>query len=190
LERLIVCLESSELSDVVFFNCIAKKEICGETSERCNHYRALIESWPASKQSIAFFWPVPWGKAIKLNEVILTNNLKFSSRIAGNDMEFSAKVALARPKISVFSEDVYVCYESVGSLTGTLSAEKALDRLKANINRNRLYYSNNVDFVHYNYCGRFFLKAMPSIVQKREFSVVWDAIKNFFISLRMNFLSK
>ena len=190
LQGLIDHLQESVSSDVVFFNCVAKIEGCEENSKRCNGYRALIESWPDSKHLIAFCWPVPWGRAIKFNEVIRANNLRFSSRIASNDLEFSAKVALTQPDITVFPEDVYICYESNNSLTATLTPEKALDRLKANISRNRLYHMHQIDVVHYNYCGKFLLKAIPLILKRREYFVFWDSIKNFLISLHMNFLYK
>lgn len=190
LRRLVNYLKSSASFDIVFFNCVARKEGSDEGSERCDIYSALIKSWPDSKHFIAFCWPVPWGRAIKFNEVIRANNLRFSSRVASNDIEFSAKLALTRPEMTVFSEDVYICSESDSSLTATLTREKALDRLKANISRNRLYHMNQVDTVHYNYCGKFLLKAMPLIFKRRELFIFWAAAKNIYIAFRMNRFSK
>ena len=188
--RLVSYLGHNKSDDVVFFNCVARKEYSKEEGSRCDSYRKLISCWPSNRRSIAFEWPVPWGKAIRIDRVIKPNGLEFASRLAGNDMEFSAKLALTRSVISVFPEDVYICYESENSLTATLTSEKALDRLKANTNRNRLYYIGGVDFVRYNYGLTHFLKAIPIIIGKRDFYAFKGAVSNFFISLRMNYIVK
>jgi glycosyltransferase involved in cell wall biosynthesis len=188
--RLVSYLGHNKSDDVVFFNCVARKEHSKEEGSRCDSYRKLISCWPSNKRSIAFEWPVPWGKAIRIDRVIRPNGLEFASRSAGNDMEFSAKLALTHSVVNVFSEDVYICYESQNSLTATLTPQKALDRLKANINCNRLYYSDGVEFIRYNYALTFFLKAFPLIVRKREFSLFRDEVKNLFIAFRMNFSAK
>jgi cellulose synthase/poly-beta-1,6-N-acetylglucosamine synthase-like glycosyltransferase len=190
LNRLVSYLGNNESDDVVFFNCLARKEHSKEESDRCDKYRGLISSWPSSRRSIAFKWPVPWGKAIRIDRVIRPNALEFASRFAGNDMEFSAKLALTHSVINIFSENVYVCYESQNSLTATLTPQKALDRLKANINCNRLYYSGGIEFIRYNYALTFFLKAFPLIVRRKEFFLFKDELKNLFIAFRMNFLVK
>ena len=190
LRRLVTYLGHNESDDVVFFNCVARKEHSNEEGSRCDSYRKLISCWPSNRRSIAFEWPVPWGKAIRIDRVIKPNGLEFASRLAGNDMEFSAKLALTRPIINVFPEDVYICYESKNSLTATLTPEKALDRLKANSNRNRLYYAAGVDFVRYNYGLTFFLKAISLIVSNRDFSAFRGEFKNLFIAFRMNLIFK
>ena len=190
LRRLVSYLGHNKSDDVVFFNCMARKEHSKEEGRRCDSYRKLISCWPSSRHSIAFEWPVPWGKAIRIDRVIRPNGLEFASRLAGNDMEFSAKLALIRPIINVFPEEVYICYESKNSLTATLTPEKALDRLKANSNRNRLYYAAGVDFVRYNYGLTFFLKAIPLIVSNRDFSAFRGEFKNLFIAFRMNLIFK
>lgn len=190
LQRLEARLRYLESSDLVFFNCSAKKEGSDEKSKRCDQYRHLIETWPDSKSSIPYRWPVPWGKAIKLHEVINAHGIRFSSRKAGNDLEFSAKLAIACKNVSIFAEDVYVCHESDVSLTATLDQSKALDRLKANISSNQIFYSHKIEFVHYNYLVRFFIKALPLILKKRELSVIVDAINNFYIAFRMNVLRR
>jgi hypothetical protein len=71
-----------------------------------------------------------------------------------------------------------------------LTPEKALDRLKANSNRNRLYYAAGVDFVRYNYGLTHFLKAIPIIIGTRDFYAFKGVVSNFFISLRMNYIVK
>ena len=190
LRRLVTYLGHNESDDVVFFNCVARKEHSKEEGRRCDSYRKLISCWPSSGRFIAFEWPVPWGKAIRIDRVIRPNGLEFASRLAGNDMEFSAKLALIRPIINVFPEEVYICYESKNSLTATLTPEKALDRLKANSNRNRLYYAAGVDFVRYNYGLTFFLKAISLIVSNRDFSAFRGEFKNLFIAFRMNLIFK
>jgi len=186
--RLVDHLRYNESGDVVFFNSLARKENGVGKSNRCDRYRKLVACWPSSSGIIAFEWPVPWGKAIRINRVIRSNCLEFSSRVASNDMEFSAKLALTSPTINVFLEDVYICYESESSLTATLTPQKSLDRLKATINRNRLYSINNIDFVRYNYALTYLFKAIPLIIKKREFSVVGDEIRNLFIALRVNLI--
>ena len=186
LRRLVSCLENNESDDVVFFNCVARKEHSKEEGSRCDNYRKLISCWPSNRCSIAFEWPVPWGKAIRIDRVIRPNGLEFASRLASNDIEFSAKLALTYPVINVFPENVYICYESETSLTATLTTQKALDRLKANINRNRLYYTGGVDFVHYNYALTYFIKSIPSIIINKDFSVLKAALINLFSAFRGN----
>jgi glycosyltransferase involved in cell wall biosynthesis len=186
LKRLIIQLNNIDNSDVVFFNCVAKREEDGGNGKRCDHYRALINAWPENRAIIPFSWPVPWGRAINFQKIIKAYGLKFSSRLAGNDIEFSAKLALTYPVTSIFPEDIYICYESSDSLTANLDAEKALSRLEANINRNMLYYEKGVDIVHYNYALRFFLKATPLIIKYKLFSIVVRELKSIAISLRKN----
>lgn len=172
-------LREERLADVVFFDCLAKREIDGSKSDRCVTYKRLISSWPETKNIIAACWPVPWGKAIRSKVILDRSGPRFESRCAGNDMEFSARLATLKPKVSIFPKEVYICYESDTSLTSTLTPEKALDRLKANINCNELFMSSKVRKPHLNYGLRFFLISLPLIIKKREFSMFIMFSRNF-----------
>jgi glycosyltransferase involved in cell wall biosynthesis len=185
-KKLIDQLKLDPSADLLFFNCLAKHESKQLESKRCDSYRKLIQSWPHSEPYIAYRWPVPWGKAIKVDKLLKESNIRFGSRLASNDMEFSTKLALATSRIDVFTEDTYICLESSGSLTATLTAPKALDRLKAHLSCNRMHHENNIDFVHYSYGIKFFLKAFPLIIKRCDFRVVVSFLKNIFLALRMN----
>lgn len=173
-------LSEEPVADVVFFDCLAKREVDGSKSDRCATYKSLISNWPKTRDIIAACWPVPWGKAIRSKIILDPSGPRFESRCAGNDMEFSAKLAALKPKVSVFPNEVYICYESDSSLTSILTPEKALDRLKANIKCNDLFISNEVGKPHLNYCLRFFLVSLPLIIRKREFPVLMMFSRNFF----------
>lgn len=183
-------LNNDLTSDVVFFDCVAKKEIDGSSSSRCDNYRSLISSWPETKSTIAACWPVPWGKAIRSKVIFDPSGPRFESRCAGNDMEFSARLAALKPKVSVFPKVVYVCHESDSSLTATLTPGKALDRLKANIRCNEIFLANKVSKPHFNYCLRFLFVSLSLIIRDKEFSVLADFARNFSRALIANMRSR
>jgi len=185
LENLIYKLGLSE-ADVVFFNCLAKKRLGNEHSNRVNSYRRLIADYEKEAFPIAFSWPAPWGKAIRFRKLLRNSCVRFSSRLAGNDMEFSTKLALAAKKVEVINENIYVCYESSTSLSAVMTAEKSIERLSANINCNRLQFNNGVVEVHYSYCVRYFLKSIPVIVKQKKMSIIIEFLYNFILSLYMN----
>src|SRR5690606_27528501 len=110
-------------ADLVFFDVNAIKEKDGSPSDRANTYSRLIDKWPLNKNTIAYQWVVPWGKAIKKRDLIDLNDLKFASRSVSNDVEFSTDLAVASKKIDVVKQTVYCCFESSPSLTGTLTAD-------------------------------------------------------------------
>lgn len=185
LNRLIYKLNSLD-ADIVFFNCLAKKTLGNAQSNRVDTYRKLIAEYERESFPIAFSWPAPWGKAIKFRNILENNCLRFSSRLAGNDMEFSTKLALASKKVVVINEDVYVCYESGNSLSAVMTAEKSLERLSANIVCNRLQFDNGIAQVHYPYCVKYFIKSIPVIFKCKKISIVHKFLFNLLISLYMN----
>lgn len=184
--RLQETLAEDKKSEIIFFDCIAEKDLDGSPSCRCDNYRKLILQWPETKSYITASWPVPWGKAIRYKVITDHRELRFGSRVAGNDIEFSARLAALKPKVAVFVEPVYICYESSSSLTATLTQRKALDRLKANINCNIIFFDNRIVKPHYNYCLKFFMVSLLLIIKEREFGVFWDFAVNFVKATRAN----
>lgn len=186
LEKIVKYLEECKC-DIVYFGCKALKEDFTE-SRRCDKINLIIEGWPNNKDVFNFLWVVPWGRAIQ-SEFIKKNNIKFSSRIASNDVEFSAKLAASNPFFHVKKNTAYICYESLSSLTGSLSSEKAFDRLQAGIERNKIFRENNVP-LYYQYNLFFFIKAIPEIIKKNNFSLVYDFICELFLAGYFNLINK
>lgn len=173
------------LADVVFFGVDSLVESNQLKGTRSDVYQAMISDWPKSRDYIAFRWPVPWGKAIK-REFLVKNGIWFSSRIASNDVEFSAKIASRRPVISAFKQTVYCCFESDDSLTATLTPAKAYDRVQAGINRNFIFFKCKAP-VRLNYNFKFFLNSMPFVFRHLRFSIIWRFPSSVFIALLVNF---
>lgn len=189
-DRLIEFLGSDSSSDAVFFGCNALNEDRRIVSNRCDRYRELISQWPDIGLQIATCWSVPWGRALRYRLLEMNDELRFSSRSAGNDIEFSAKLAATKPEVSVVREDVYTCYESNSSLTATLTPVKALDRLKATIASNDIYISNSLPKPHYEYGFTYFCTALPLILDKTEFPIVFDFLRNSFRAFLANLVAR
>lgn len=176
-------------ADLVFFDVNAIKESDGSQSNRANTYSGLIEKWPFNRNTIAYQWVVPWGKAIKKRDLIDLNDLKFASRSVSNDVEFSTDLAVASKKIDVFKQTVYCCFESSTSLTGTLTADKARVRLQAASKRNDTLLKNRVP-IHYNYNVQFFLKSLPLVFKEFDFRTVSVFLKNLYVAFVGNYIIK
>lgn len=181
-------LKSSN-ADLVFFDVNAIKECDGSQSSRANTYSGLIKKWPFNRNTIAYQWVVPWGKAIKKRDLIDLNDLKFASRSVSNDVEFSTDLAVASKKIDVFKQTVYCCFESNTSLTGTLTADKARVRLQAASKRNDTLLKNRVP-IHYNYNAQFFLKSLPLVFKELDFRTVSVFLKNLYVAFVGNYIIK
>lgn len=175
-------------ADLVFFDVNAIKEKDGSPSDRANAYSRLIDKWPLNKNTIAYQWVVPWGKAIRKAELIEKYGLKFASRIVSNDVEFATDLAVVSSNVDVFKNCVYCCYESETSLTGTLTSEKARIRLQASSARNATLYKNRVP-IHYNYNVQLFVKSIPVIFKELDVRTVKLLLKNLYISSVGNFIN-
>lgn len=173
-------------AEVVLFGCKALHEESQAPSDRCNTYQRLIREWPANRETICYRWMVPWGKAIRKKEVIDANDLRFASRIASNDVEFSADLALVCRSPEVFDRTVYICFESTTSLTASINPVKAVDRLEAAINRSYKFFKRRAP-VYYNYNFGFFRTALPLLMKQKRFALCLRYAGSVGISLLMNF---
>lgn len=185
LEKLKEFLEKSR-SDVVYFYSKAIKEGSHELSLRTQAYNKLLDEFPKNKSNICFEWVVPWGKAIR-SDFMKTKNLHFASRVASNDVEFSTDLALSRPKLDSFKEEVYICYESNDSLTATRTVEKCEARFLASISRN-FKLLRNFSFIQFNYNVQYYLGLKPLSSLSRFVSYTSLFILNFSIAIIMNIL--
>lgn len=185
--QLMEFIKNSE-ADLVFFDVNAIKEKDGSPSDRANTYSRLIDKWPLNKNTIAYQWVVPWGKAIRKAELIEKYGLKFASRIVSNDVEFATDLAVVSSNVDVFKNCVYCCYESETSLTGTLTSEKARIRLQASSARNATLYKNRVP-IHYDYNVQWFVKSLPLIFKEFDILTVMLFLKNLCVSSVGNFLN-
>lgn len=176
-------------SDIVIFNVEAVKELDQTKSERVDSYHELINNWPLNKSTIAYSWVVPWGKAIRRLPTIDKRNLRFASKIASNDIEFSIELASTTCKIDLLDSVIYRCYESDSSLTATIDPIKARDRLRASCNANKILFKNRVP-IHYNYNYQFFRIAAPLLLKEKDLKTVKSFILNLFTATTANIFIK
>lgn len=168
-------------ADIVIFNVEAVKEMDQTKSNRVDSYNELIQNWPSNKSTIAYSWVVPWGKAIRRSSTIDKHNLRFASRVASNDIEFSIHLASITTKIDLLNNVIYRCYESDSSLTATINPIKAKARLRASCNANKILLKNKVP-IHYNYNYKFFKTAIPILIKEKDLKTVRLFIFNLIIA--------
>lgn len=125
-----------ETADVVLTGVDARYN-SGEPSARADYIKGLLTEYPHNSNNILFRWVGPIGKAIR-KKVIDDNQLKYESRVASNDVVFSAKLAALRPACTYYPMNVYTIIQSETSLTASLNVKKAKDRLEATWIRNRI----------------------------------------------------
>lgn len=162
---------------VICFLCEGRKEGGGE-SNRADLYKRLIADYPNNKENMLYHWVVPWGKAVK-SSFIKSNGIFFDSCVAGNDVGFSTRLALASPTFSSVDKLVYFCYESKGSLTASIDEGKALSRLSVLAERNILLSKNKVR-VRKDYGFSYFLKSKPWKITDNKLKVYNLWLKSHF----------
>ncbi|GED44020.1 hypothetical protein HHA02_33490 [Cobetia marina] len=162
-------LYEEKKSDIIFYKCLALKEETEEASNRASLYSNLLYVGADEYKNIAYNWLVPWGKAIR-KDIIIKNNIKFDSRMASNDVMFSTRLAYHINNISIIHTPLYICYESLSSLTATLNPAKAYDRLGALVDRNEFLMKNQVK-IKKDYGFTYFFKSKPLIYNMKKYKL-------------------
>jgi len=180
-----------ETADVVLAGVDARYN-SGEPSTRADYIKELLAEYPHNNKSILFKWVGPIGKVIR-KKVIDDNQLKYESRIASNDVVFSAKLAALRPSCAYYPMNVYTIIQSETSLTASLNVKKAKDRLETTWIRNRinqksksgvkLYYG----VTYYKYIFMYgtkseLIKYLPGEIKNLAYSF-WCNIRLFLLKL-------
>jgi glycosyltransferase involved in cell wall biosynthesis len=173
-----------ESCDVVYFGVDSFDELTKKPTIKCKLYKEMISSFPLGKEKLSFQWQVPWGRAIR-KEFLEDRYIMFESRVASNDVEFSAKLAIAYPRIAVFKKMLYRHYQSTHSLSGTLTPEKAIDRLEASINRNEMFFKARAP-VRLNYNFRYLIVSFPVIFKLKRFLIFYQFFRSFLQAMLVN----
>lgn len=172
--------------DMIFFGVDSIDESTSYSTDKCKPYKVRVKKFPENERTIAFGWEVPWGRAIK-RKFLEINNIWFESRSASNDVEFSARLAVLKPRLSVFEKTTYIHYESSSSLSGYLTPEKALDRLEASMNRNNMFFkSGSLVRLDYNY--QYLVASFPCLVKRKKFYLLLRYIRSFSQAVLFNLI--
>lgn len=182
LQKLITFLES-EKSDVVLTGVNARFKN-GKPSSRADYIKKLLNEFPGNSRRILFQWVGPIGKVVR-KDFLINNQLRYESRIASNDVVFSAKLAALEPAVSVFNKNIYTIIESTNSLTATLSVEKAKARLETTWIRNRINVKSKSRVkLHYGVTLYIYILLHGSIVEKLKYFP--GELKNILFALSGN----
>lgn len=134
--------------DLVFFNYknVLSEDVSQEVEKRVwfkKYISAYLRGEGESENRLRTDFVPPWGKLVK-RDLIERNGIRFDEVKWGNDVWFSAQVAVKARTISVNERVVYVLTERPGSLAYDMNRtqEELQVRLEGSFKRDALFVAN------------------------------------------------